>query len=142
MRLWSIHPRYLDVKGLSGLWREALLAKKVLKGETEKYKNHPQMNRFKKRPISFINTYLKYIYEESCRRGYCFNKTKIGRRFTKKKIKINSGQIRYEFEHLKRKLTVRDKKKYKELLRIKQIEANSLFVIKKGPVEKWEKIKD
>jgi hypothetical protein len=25
MRLWSIHPRYLDSKGLGALWREALL---------------------------------------------------------------------------------------------------------------------
>lgn len=34
MRLWSIHPKYLDAKGLVALWREALLAQKVLKGET------------------------------------------------------------------------------------------------------------
>ena len=26
MRLWSIHPKYLDAKGLVALWREALLA--------------------------------------------------------------------------------------------------------------------
>ena len=142
MRLWSIHPKYLDSKGLSGLWREALLAKKVLKGKTEKYKNHPQMNRFKGKPISFINTYLRYIYDESCRRGYCFKKTKIGKPLTKKKIKVNSGQIKYEFEHLKKKLKVRDKNKHKELLKIKKIEVHPLFRIVKGRVEDWEKIKD
>lgn len=27
MRLWSLHPRYLDSKGLVALWCEALLAK-------------------------------------------------------------------------------------------------------------------
>jgi hypothetical protein len=142
MRLWSIHPKYLDSKGLSGLWREALLAKKVLKGKTEKYKSHPQMNRFKGKPIAFIDMYLKYIYEESCRRGYCFDKTRIGRNFTKKRIKVNSGQISYEFEHLKKKLKVRDKKRYKALLKIKRIEANPLFSVKKGPVEDWEKVKN
>ncbi len=142
MRLWSIHPKYLDSKGLSGLWREALLAKKVLEGKTEKYKNHPQMNRFKEKPISFINTYLKYIYNESCRRGYCFDKTKIKKPLTKGKIKINSKQIKYEFEHLKKKLKIRAKERYKKLLKVKKIQANPLFSIKKGPIEDWEKVKD
>ncbi|HKZ12022.1 MAG TPA: pyrimidine dimer DNA glycosylase/endonuclease V [Rhodanobacteraceae bacterium] len=27
MRLWSLHPRYLDSKGLTAAWREALLAR-------------------------------------------------------------------------------------------------------------------
>ncbi len=35
MRLWSLHPRYLDAKGLVALWREALLAQAVLKGQTK-----------------------------------------------------------------------------------------------------------
>jgi carboxyl-terminal processing protease len=29
MRLWSLHPKYLDAQGLVALWREALLAKAV-----------------------------------------------------------------------------------------------------------------
>ena len=47
MRLWSIHPGYLDAKGLVALWREGLLAQKVLLGDTRGYKNHPQLKRFK-----------------------------------------------------------------------------------------------
>ena len=38
MRLWSIHPKYLGTKGLVALWREALLAQKVLQGNTKGYK--------------------------------------------------------------------------------------------------------
>jgi hypothetical protein len=140
MRLWSIHPKYLDSKGLTALWREALLAKRVLKGETEKYKNHPQLNRFKGKPISFINSYLRYIYEESCRRGYCFDKRKIAKPFAKQKIKVNSEQIKYEFNHLKRKLKIRNKEKYKELLKVKKIKENPLFTVRKGRIEDWEKV--
>ena len=44
MRLWSLHPKYLDKLGLLGLWRESLLAQKVLLGKTKGYKNHPQLN--------------------------------------------------------------------------------------------------
>ncbi|WP_223209021.1 pyrimidine dimer DNA glycosylase/endonuclease V [Pyrococcus furiosus] len=39
--LWSLHPKYLDSKGLVALWREGLLAKKVLEGKTRSYRNHP-----------------------------------------------------------------------------------------------------
>jgi len=143
MRLWSIHPKYLDTKGLVALWREALLAKKVLKGETEKYKNHPQLNRFKqlKNPLPFINTYLLHIWKEGEKRRYNFDKRKIGRGFTKKKLNVTKGQINYEFKHLKRKLKTRDPEKYKQLLKIKHPQAHPLFVIKKGAVENWEKVK-
>jgi hypothetical protein len=41
MRLWSIHPEYLDAKGLVALWREALLAQNVLQCNTKGYKKHP-----------------------------------------------------------------------------------------------------
>ena len=60
MRLWSLHPKYLDTKGLVALWREALLAKHVLEGKTIGYKNHPQLNRFKDsgNAVNFINGYL------------------------------------------------------------------------------------
>jgi len=38
MRLWTLHPRYLDPKGLVTAWREALLAQKVLSGATRGYR--------------------------------------------------------------------------------------------------------
>ncbi|MBW2977776.1 pyrimidine dimer DNA glycosylase/endonuclease V [Candidatus Woesearchaeota archaeon] len=142
MRLWSLHPKYLDSKGLVALWRETLLAKKVLEGKTNKYKNHPQLNRFKQKPIKFINTYLYFIWKESCERGYCFDKRKIKKPFTKKKLKITRGQILYEFKHLKNKLKKRNPKKYKEIFKIKKPKTNALFALKKGAIESWEKLKN
>jgi hypothetical protein len=140
MRLWSIHPKYLDSKGLVALWRESLLAKKVLSGKTKGYKNHPQLERFKaqKDPIKAINAYLATICEESCKRHYCFDKSKVGFK-SKTKIKVTKGQVEYEFKHLKNKLKKRDPKKYKELTKTKRISANSIFSVKKGPIEAWEK---
>ena len=37
MRLWTLHPKYLDPQGLVALWREALLARAVLQGKTRGY---------------------------------------------------------------------------------------------------------
>ncbi len=67
MRIWSIHPKYLDTKGLVALWRETLLAKNVLTGNTKGYKNHPQLLRFKntENPLDAINQYLTEIYKEA-----------------------------------------------------------------------------
>lgn len=143
MRLWSIHPKYLDVKGLSGLWREALLAKKILQKKTTAYKNHPQMRRFHalKNPVPAINAYLLNIYRESCERGYCFNKRKLGRAFRKEKIPVKKGQIIYEFKILKKRLKIRAKDKYREIKKVKRIEPNPIFRIIKGKKESWEKIR-
>jgi len=143
MRLWSISPEYLDTKGLVALWREALLAKKVLQGKTGGYKNHPQLLRFKNSSasIKYINTYLFYIYLEAKKRGYLFNKTK-SRYYKLKKLKITSGQIRYEFNHLLKKLKKRDVLLYKKLYNIKKIKTNKLFKIVKGKIESWERTED
>ena len=79
MRLWSLHPKYLDPQGLVALWRETLLAQAVLRGETRGYRNHPQMDRFKNStaPLAAISLYLKGIHAEAVARGYTFDKSKI-----------------------------------------------------------------
>ena len=95
MRLWSLHPKYLDSKGLIALWREGLLARAILKGETRGYKNHPQLIRFKKltNPISFIDSYLLNVYKESELRSYKFNKNKIGSDFRDSRIKVTRDKF-------------------------------------------------
>jgi hypothetical protein len=140
MRLWSIHPEYLDAKGLVALWRESLLAQKVLLGETIGYKNHPQLIRFKKsnNSIGAIATYLRCIQEEAEKRGYKFNSNKIVNKRVTKKILVNSDQIEYEFTHLLKKLKKRDPANYKRLKNIKRIKQHPLFNKKKGGIEEWE----
>ena len=95
MRIWSLHPKYLDAKGLVALWRETLLAKNVLQGNTKGYKNHPQLFRFKSTvsPIDSINQYLAEVYEEALRRNYNFNRSKIDWQFTISKISVTTGRF-------------------------------------------------
>jgi hypothetical protein len=142
MRLWSIHPKYLDAKGLVAVWREALLAQKVLEGKTKGYTNHPQLIRFKKteNPTLYIGTYLHHIYLEGLRRNYKFDRTKI-REFDTKipKIPVTRGQIDYEFKHLLKKLSKRDKTLYMKLKKTKNVRTHPIFYIIEGPVEGWEK---
>ena len=143
MRLWSLHPKYLDKLGLLGLWREGLLAQKVLLGKTKRYKNHPQLIRFKraKDPILYIGTYLYYVYLEGKRRGYNFNKDKIIKYDSRLKMPVTIGQINFEFHHLLEKLKIRDKEKYEEIKDEKIIEPNPIFYIIDGDIEEWEKDK-
>lgn len=140
MRIWTLHPKYLDSKGLVAVWRETLLAQKVLKGETKGYRNHPQLERFKsqKAPVAAIATYLHHIYEEAKERGYKFDSQKIDPRSISTQITTTQGQLRYEWEHLRRKLRDRDKKKYQELRAITDPDAHPLFKIVDGEVESWE----
>ena len=141
MRLWSIHPKYLDRIGLVALWRESLLAQKVLKGETKGYKNHPQLLRFRIHPdpVSAIAMYLQKVWEESKRRGYNFDIEKIGNVAVIEKIPVTRGQLKYEFGWLCCKLKNRSYQKYRELLYSREIECHPLFEVIDGEIEAWEK---
>jgi len=144
MRLWSIHPKYLDRQGLLALWREGLLAKKVLSLKTRGYRNHPQLDRFKKTssPLGAINAYLAFVYKEAEKRGYNFNKNKIGilNNISRLKIPVTKGQISFEYKHLLGKLRLRDGETYRKILNIKRINAHPIFTVRVGAVERWERI--
>ena len=145
MRLWSIKLEYLDSKGIVALWREALLAKKVLEGETKGYRNHPQLIRFKEQsdPVSAINTYLYYISISAKERGYSFDTGKIdsSKINTKLKIKVTKGQLEYELALLKQKLKRRSIAQYERIKSISNAEPNPLFEVVEGQIEAWERVK-
>jgi len=117
MRLWSLHPRYLDQQGLCGLWREAIMVRNALEqGEDHGYWNHPQLERFKdyRRTVEVLNFYLYQIYQESQERGYNFDENlfewfDISRSYHKRLIGVSKDQVRFELSHLLKKLKARDR---------------------------------
>ena len=141
MRLWSLHPSYLDAKGLVALWREGLLAKAVLEGQTRGYKNHPQLERFKPQPDpqTAINTYLWAVCEEAGRRGYHFDARKLDVTRPSLKIRVTEGQLRYEWTHLQNKLLRRDPEWYQRNASLADIHPHPLMKVVLGPVESWER---
>jgi hypothetical protein len=141
MRLWTLHPRYLDPKGLVAAWREALLAQKVLAGGTKGYRHHPQLARFQEQPdpLASIATFLAGIADEAQFRGYHFNAGKISsRRFTGQ-IPETDGQLLYEWGHLKAKLRVRAPGMSRQFQPIAMPEPHPLFRIVSGGVRDWER---
>jgi hypothetical protein len=142
MRIWTIHPKYLDKAGIVALWRETLLAKHVLEGKSKGYRNHPQLDRFKKtdNPLASINHYLMIVYQDSFERGYHFNKDKINWKIEPIKIAVTTGQVRYEVNHLLKKLKNRDIQSYNKLIENKKIDVHPMFNVVEGNIEDWEKI--
>ncbi|HUQ27623.1 MAG TPA: pyrimidine dimer DNA glycosylase/endonuclease V [Usitatibacter sp.] len=142
MRLWTLHPKYLDAQGLVALWREALLAQAVLRGRTLGYRNHPQLHRFRDhdRPRSAINAFLAEVHDESSRRGYSFDRAKVGPVRAPCQLIATSGQIEHEWDHLLRKLHSRDREAYRRWCKLGQPEPNPLFMIVTGPVAPWERL--
>jgi hypothetical protein len=141
MRLWTLHPQYLDAKGLVAAWREALLAQKVLGGATRGYRNHPQLLRFRKAPdpLAAIATYLHELAAEAERRGYRFNAAKIVRPRGKQRMRETRGQLEYEWAHLKRKLRARAPAVARRWRSVAEPEPHPLFRIVAGGVREWEK---
>ena len=143
MRLWSLHPQYLDSKGLVALWREALLAKSVLLGNTKGYVNHPQLERFKVQssPVDCINQYLLFVWEESKKRKYKFNKCKISTFSTKTVIHVGKGQLEYEYQHLLNKLKIRDAVRFETLKDETYFLPHPMFHEIEGSIAPWEIVK-
>ena len=141
MRLWTLHPKYLDARGLVALWREGLLARAVLKGATRGYRHHPQLERFRMHaaPRAAINTYLRAVAAEAEARGYSFDSRKLGPRRHRLELTATRGQLRYEWQHLLRKLARRSPRLYRRWRREKRPEAHPLFRIVRGNVEPWER---
>lgn len=140
MRLWTLHPMYLDSKGLVALWREGLLAQHVLLGKTKGYTKHPQLIRFSQHPspVDAITAYLHFVADEADARGFHFDRTKLSSRMEVQKIQVSAGQVDYETLHLKKKLEIRDKKLLVSVSQIKKLETHPLFEVIPGPIEAWE----
>lgn len=141
MRLWSLHPKYLDSQGLVALWREALLARAVLRGETKGYRNHPQLDRFRTRPtpVSAVNAYLAAVYREAVSRGYSFDRSKIDSAEVCAQLPVTDGQIAYEWRHLLQKLSRRSPELYERWRNCAQPECHPLFFVRSGQIEPWER---
>jgi len=140
MRLWSLHPRHLDPQGLVALWREGLLARAVLRGETRGYRNHPQLDRFKAhpQPKRAIDAYLAAVQEEASTRGYMFDRSKLGRIHRVEPIPLQRGQLDHEWTHLLAKLAKRN-----PVLHARWRDAaagmHPMFVLVDGGIEAWER---
>jgi hypothetical protein len=141
MRLWTIHPKYLDPQGLVALWREALLARAVLRGKTRGYRHHPQLERFREHalPRYAINAYLSAIHAEASARGYDFDKGKIGPLRAVHSISTTTGQVLYEWQHLLGKLSIRSRVICRKWRTVAVPSCHPLFTPEPGLIEPWER---
>ncbi|MBS1169685.1 MAG: pyrimidine dimer glycosylase [Burkholderiaceae bacterium] len=142
MRLWSLHPQYLDAQGLTALWREALLAQAVLHGETRGYRHHPQLERFRRHPtpLSAIAQYLFAVHAEAESRGYAFDQSKIrAANGAVCVLPVTTGQLDYEWQHLMEKLSVRSPAMREKWYGIRVPTPHPLFQVQDGGIEPWER---
>ena len=142
MRLWSLHPRYLDPAGLVALWREGLLAQKVLLGETRGYRSHPQLVRFAAcaDPVQAVGAYLAEVALEATARGYSFDRTRLIRPGPAPPIQVTRGQLAYEWEHLLVKLLRRSPALHDAHRAVAIPESHPSFILVDGSIEPWERL--
>ena len=141
MRIWSLHPKYLDARGLVALWREGLLAQAVLEGKTNAYVRHPQLLRFRQQrfPVGSIAEYLRVVHTEAANRGYRFDAHKIARSRAPGRLSVTRGQLRFEWRHLMMKLRTRNPDWLVRLGPVKAPQPHPLFRVVRGKVAHWEK---
>ncbi|EEO27399.1 hypothetical protein OFAG_00552 [Oxalobacter formigenes HOxBLS] len=143
VRLWTLHPRYLDARGLVACWREALLARQVLAGNTKGYRRHPQLQRFSRTddPVLAIDTYLAGLLDEARRRSYRFDASRIGTPgLSVASLPVTTGQLEFEKKHLLGKLEKRSPGFIPLLEKTVPLQPHPLFTVEEGEIERWEKL--
>lgn len=141
MRLWSIHPRYLDRQGLTACWREALPAQAVIAGRTKGYTRHPQLECFQTYPdpLEAIGVFLTGVQEEATRRGYRFDASRIDHPGHGVRLLVSDGQVAFEREHLLGKLRARSPECVDALAGEDTPDVHPMFGVDEGPVASWER---
>lgn len=142
MRIWSLHPRYLDRQGLTACWREALLAQAVLADRTRGYRAHPQLQRFRSAtdPSGAACWYLHGIADEADARGFRFDRSRIDRpAIPVPRLDVTTGQLDYEWAWLRQKLADRSPDLISRWADVLRPEPHPSFVAVDGPIEAWER---
>lgn len=143
MRVWSLHPRYLDRQGLTACWRETLLAQAVLAGRTRGYTAHPQLDRFREQPDprGAVCWYLHGIAEEADARGYRYDRRRIDRApDPMPSIAVTSGQLVLEWSWLRSKLAGRSPDVLTRWADVETPIPHRSFIVVDGPVAPWERL--
>lgn len=141
MRLWSLHPRYLDRQGLTACWREGLLAQAVIVDRSKGYSRHPQLRRFRDAddPLAAIGGYLDALADEAQARGYRFSRDKIRSAGPIDRLPVNSAQLAYEWAHLLAKLEGRSPEAWERWRGLATPEPHPSFTVVDGPIAPWER---
>jgi hypothetical protein len=115
VRLWSLHPKYLDA---------------------------PQLHRFREHPSPrrAIDAWLAGLHAEATLRGYSFDRSKIGPLYKLTRIPVTRGQIDYEWRHLKRKLARRSPAQLAKVKLVRRPHCHPLLCARPGPIAAWEKV--
>jgi Pyrimidine dimer DNA glycosylase len=143
MRLWSIHPSYLDRQGLTACWREALLAQAVIAGRTKGYRSHPQLERFREHPdpVGAICHYLHGVAAEADARGYRYDRSRVDLPAAPVAlIDVTSGQVDVEWSWLQAKLAQRSPDLLRRWEAIVRPAVHPSFREVPGPVASWERL--
>lgn len=142
MRIWSLHPAYLDRQGLVACWRETLLAQAVLADATKGYRRHPQLERFRETadPEAAVAAYLRGVADEADIRGYRFDRKRIRRPdVAVAPVPVTTGQLAIEWVHLRAKLAERSPDVLARHGSVEFPDAHPLFDVVPGPVASWER---
>ncbi|OQB09054.1 MAG: hypothetical protein BWY21_00959 [Parcubacteria group bacterium ADurb.Bin216] len=151
MRLWSIHPVYLDDIGLSRCYYEGIGGLKTMLG----MQRHPQLNRFKqsKDPVNNLKYYLIHVYTESVFREKDYKHFELLEDLCLKSYKpdyipVSNKQLEFEIRWLVGKMsTERCYNSHQKIERLmydyqnKNISSltHHLFNVVDGEIEDWER---
>lgn len=145
MRIWSLHPKYLDKKELIDSWNDGLRTIGILTRNHQGSIFRPELSRFRSQsePIIAVEKYLLSIANEAKRRGYMVDIRKLPSIpvVVSHKIPVSSGQIEYEWRQLMHVLAGRSPGFLRRIEYSPSHDINPIFYKRPGhDIETWEKL--
>ena len=101
MRLWRIHPKFLDSKGLMSLWQGGLSTQHLImkSADVPLYRMGVDEVDRVKQSIDMMGSYLEHVWQEALGRGYRFSKAQmLPYNPVKETLQVNISDIKNEFE--------------------------------------------
>lgn len=151
MRLWSLHPQYLDDQTFYLTWKRGMIAVRALTGKLAPYEqrfaHHGQLERFKKYPdpTQAISDYMHALVDEAERRHYqfprYFKRKSLPKPPNGTRIPVTAGQMECEIWLYARLISQRGGmiEQYEKFFAIENHLPHPIFELVRGPVAPWER---
>jgi len=129
VRLWTLHPRYLDDSTLREAWRDGLTARRRLAAGPDLNTSDPVLLELAatRKPLATVDRYLRSLFEEARRRGKAFDLSRLGTATDAQSIPISSERVRQDWAELMGVIERRDPDRHARLKNLQRPHCHPAF---------------
>lgn len=129
MRIWTLHPRYLDDATLREAWRDGLAARRRLVAGSKGRPTDPLIHAIAacKHPVRVIDAYLSHLHQEAQRRGKAFDRSRIDGARAGAGFAVDSERVRDDWDQLMARMAEREPARHERQAELRRPHCHPAF---------------